>query len=167
MGLCRSRLKPGGTFVCFALNGANPITGAEALLQNFDQCSTLTEYTMTQVLKNAGFADIDVFGLNLYVYYSNPGNYLAMAAAGLKDLVVVEDRDAVLVTHKDQTQDVKQFVDQLKSKGREKTNLHRQVFRPWRSYDLTDSDDGCQIRRLIVNPSAALSLRKHARRVEH
>ena len=81
LGLCRSRLRPGGTLICFALNGANPITGAEALAQNFDHFNTFTEYTMRQVLEHAGFVDIEVFGLNLYVFYRNPANYLAMFAA--------------------------------------------------------------------------------------
>jgi 2-polyprenyl-3-methyl-5-hydroxy-6-metoxy-1,4-benzoquinol methylase len=79
--LCRSRLQPGGMFICFALNGANPITGAEALAQNFDHFNTFTEYTMRQVLEHSGFEDVQVFGLNLYVYYRNPANYVAMFAA--------------------------------------------------------------------------------------
>ena len=81
LNLCRSHLRPGGTLACFALNGANPITGAEALAQNFDHFNTFTEYSMRQVLEHSGFVDIDVFGLNLYVYYRNPVNYVAMFAA--------------------------------------------------------------------------------------
>jgi SAM-dependent methyltransferase len=83
LDLCLARLKPGGSFVCFALNGANPITGAEALAQNFDHFNTFTEYSLRQVLSHAGFTNVHVFGLNLYVYYRNPFNYLAMAAAWL------------------------------------------------------------------------------------
>ena len=83
LGLCRSRLRPGGRFVCFALNGANPMTGAEALAQNFDHYNTFTEYSLRQVLGYSGFEDIEVFGLNLYVFYRNPANYVAMFAAWL------------------------------------------------------------------------------------
>lgn len=83
LSLCRTRLKKGGLLACFALNGANPITGAEALAQNFDHFNTFTEYTMRQVLEHSGFKNIDVFGLNLYVYYRNPANYVAMFAAWL------------------------------------------------------------------------------------
>jgi 2-polyprenyl-3-methyl-5-hydroxy-6-metoxy-1,4-benzoquinol methylase len=79
--LCKSRLKPGGRFVCFALNGANPITGAEALAQNFDHQNTFTEYSLRQILSHVGFVDVEVFGLNLYVFYRNPLNYVAMAIA--------------------------------------------------------------------------------------
>jgi SAM-dependent methyltransferase len=81
LALCRRKLKPGGRLLCFALNGANPITGAEALAQNFDHQNTFTEYTFNQVLKHTGFDGIEVFDLNLYVFYSNPFNYVAMAAA--------------------------------------------------------------------------------------
>ena len=49
--LCRESLKPGGTLISHVLNGANPITGAEALAQNFDHYNTFTEYTLRQVLE--------------------------------------------------------------------------------------------------------------------
>jgi 2-polyprenyl-3-methyl-5-hydroxy-6-metoxy-1,4-benzoquinol methylase len=81
LALCRQKTKPGGQFVCFVLNGANPITGAEALAQNFDHQNTFTEYALNQVLTHAGFRDVEVFGLNLYVFYKNPVNYVAMFLA--------------------------------------------------------------------------------------
>ena len=59
------------------------------------------------------------------------------------------------------------MVDELKSRGRSETELHRQVFRPWGSYDSIDGDEGFQVKRLIVNPGAVLSLQKHAQRAEH
>ncbi len=95
------------------------------------------------------------------------GQSRLVAAVGLENIVVVEDKDAVLVASKDRSEDVKQLVDQLKAQGREETKLHRQVFRPWGSYDSIDSADGFQVKRLIVNPGAVLSLQKHARRAEH
>jgi mannose-1-phosphate guanylyltransferase/mannose-6-phosphate isomerase len=90
-----------------------------------------------------------------------------VTAVGLSDFVVVEDKDSVLVAHKDRSQDVKALVDELKRQGRTETELHRQVFRPWGSYDSIDSDEGFQVKRLIVNPGAVLSLQKHAQRAEH
>jgi len=83
LSLCKLKLRAGGQFVCFALNGANPLTGAEALAQNFDHFNTFTEYTMRQVLEHSGFQQVKVFGLNLYVFYRNPLNYIAMFAAWL------------------------------------------------------------------------------------
>jgi mannose-1-phosphate guanylyltransferase/mannose-6-phosphate isomerase len=90
-----------------------------------------------------------------------------VGVVGLDNIVVVEDKDAVLVASKDRSQDVKFLVDYLKKNGREETKLHRQVFRPWGSYDSIDADDGFQVKRLIVNPGAVLSLQKHAHRAEH
>ncbi|MGB5347221.1 MAG: mannose-1-phosphate guanylyltransferase/mannose-6-phosphate isomerase, partial [Woeseia sp.] len=90
-----------------------------------------------------------------------------VTAVGVEDLIIVEDKDAVLVAHKSKSEDVKALVDQLKSKQREETKLHRQVFRPWGSYDSIDADSGFQAKRLIVNPGAVLSLQKHAHRAEH
>lgn len=84
--LCRQSLKPGGTLIVHGLNGANPITGAEALAQNFDHYNTFTEYTLRQVLEYTGFKDIRVIPLNLYVFYKNPLNYVLMAVAGLYTL---------------------------------------------------------------------------------
>lgn len=81
LDLCRRKLKPGGRLLCFVLNGANPITGAEALAQNFDHYNTFTEYTLRQVLEYARFEQVKVFGLNLYVFFLNPFNYIALAAA--------------------------------------------------------------------------------------
>lgn len=84
--LCWRKLKPGGRLLTFVLNGANPVTGAEALAQNFDHFNTFTEYTLKQVLGHTGFRDIEVFDLNLYVFYKNPMNYVAMAASRLLSL---------------------------------------------------------------------------------
>ena len=88
-------------------------------------------------------------------------------AIGLEDVVVVETKDSTLVAHKAHSQDVKKVVDQLKSEGREETALHREVFRPWGSYDSLENADGFQVKRLVVKPGAILSLQKHAHRSEH
>ena len=90
-----------------------------------------------------------------------------VAAVGVDDLVVVETKDSVLVAHKDNCQDVKAVVDQLNAEGREEPSLHRQVYRPWGSYDSLENANGFQVKRLIVNPGAVLSLQLHHRRTEH
>jgi len=90
-----------------------------------------------------------------------------VTAVGLEDVVIIETKDSMLVAAKSKSQNVKELVDQLKAQGRAETSLHRQVFRPWGSYDSLDSDDGFQVKRLIVNPGAVLSLQKHAQRAEH
>ena len=84
--LCRESLKPGGTLISHVLNGANPITGAEALAQNFDHYNTFTEYTLRQVLEHSHFGQVKVIPLHLYVFYKNPMNYVAWGLASLMNL---------------------------------------------------------------------------------
>ena len=90
-----------------------------------------------------------------------------VAAVGLRDHVVVETKDAVLVAPRDRVQDVKELVAELKARGRYESSLHREVYRPWGSYDSIDSGDRFQVKRLIVNPGATLSLQLHHHRAEH
>ena len=95
------------------------------------------------------------------------GESRLVTAVGLEDAVIIETKDSVLVASKASSQDVKHIVDQLREQDRDETALHRQVFRPWGSYDSIDGDEGFQVKRLIVNPGAVLSLQKHAQRAEH
>jgi mannose-1-phosphate guanylyltransferase/mannose-6-phosphate isomerase len=90
-----------------------------------------------------------------------------VAAVGLKDHVVVETKDAVLVAPKDRVQDVKKLVGRLKEQGRYEHSLHREVFRPWGSYDSIENGERFQVKRLKVNPGATLSLQMHHHRAEH
>lgn len=90
-----------------------------------------------------------------------------VGAVGLKDVIVVETKDSVLVVNKQQSQNVKELVDRLRAEQRPETELHRQVFRPWGSYDSIENADKFQVKRLIVKPGAVLSLQKHAHRSEH
>jgi mannose-1-phosphate guanylyltransferase/mannose-6-phosphate isomerase len=90
-----------------------------------------------------------------------------IACVGVNDLVVVETADAVLVAHKDKTQDVKKIVDRLKAAGRAEGQMHRKVFRPWGSYDSVDNGERFQVKRIVVKPGAALSLQMHHHRAEH
>ncbi|AMN46444.1 mannose-1-phosphate guanyltransferase [Steroidobacter denitrificans] len=90
-----------------------------------------------------------------------------VATVGLQDHVVVETKDAVLVAPKARVQDVKELVNQLKKQDRHETSLHREVFRPWGSYDSIDHGDRFQVKRLVVKPGATLSLQLHHHRAEH
>lgn len=87
LALTRERLAPGGRLVVHGLNGANPITGAEALAQNIDHFNTFTEYSLRQILDHAGFVKVNVFPLHLYVFYKNPMNYIAWGASWLLSCV--------------------------------------------------------------------------------
>ncbi len=90
-----------------------------------------------------------------------------VALVGVDDLVVVETDDAVLVAHKDRVQQVKDVVSRLKSDQRSHAVLHREVHRPWGSYDSVDVGDGFQVKRIKVKPGARLSLQSHRHRAEH
>jgi mannose-1-phosphate guanylyltransferase / mannose-6-phosphate isomerase len=90
-----------------------------------------------------------------------------VACVGLEDVVVVETPDAVMVARRDRAQDVKSIVSRLKGQARPECQNHRKVFRPWGSYDGLDSGERFQVKRIIVNPGAALSLQLHYHRAEH
>ena len=90
-----------------------------------------------------------------------------VATVGLKDHIVVETKDAVLVVPRDRVQDVKSIVNRLKKDGRYEAALHREVYRPWGSYDGIDAGDRFQVKRLTVKPGASMSLQMHHHRAEH
>ena len=90
-----------------------------------------------------------------------------VALVGVDDLVVVETDDAVLVARKDRVQQVKDVVGRLKAEQRSQAALHREVQRPWGSYDSVDVGDGFQVKRIKVKPGARLSLQSHTQRAEH
>ncbi len=86
---------------------------------------------------------------------------------GVDDLIVIETKDATLVTHKSKAQDVKKIVTQLEAQGRSEAIIHRLVNRPWGCYDSVDMGERFQVKRITVKPGAQLSLQKHHHRAEH
>lgn len=90
-----------------------------------------------------------------------------VAAIGTQNLVIVETKDAVLVSHADQVQDVKTVVKQLQRQGRSEASLHPKVYRPWGSYEGVDEGVRHQVKRIIVKPGEKLSLQMHHHRAEH
>ena len=90
-----------------------------------------------------------------------------LATVGVRDLVVVETADAVLVAHRDRAQDVKRITEQLDAQGRCESEFHRRVHRPWGSFEGVDMGPRFQVKRLSVKPGAALSLQMHHHRAEH
>jgi mannose-1-phosphate guanylyltransferase/mannose-6-phosphate isomerase len=90
-----------------------------------------------------------------------------VAAVGMDDHIIVETKDAILVAPKDRVQDVKELVGQLKKAGRSESAWHREVYRPWGSYDSVDDGDRFQVKRLSLKPGGSLSLQMHHHRAEH
>jgi mannose-1-phosphate guanylyltransferase/mannose-6-phosphate isomerase len=90
-----------------------------------------------------------------------------VAAVGCVDMVIVETADAVLVVPRGRTQEVREVVARLKADGRHLTRNHRKVYRPWGWYDSIDAGERFQVKRIVVEPGASLSLQLHHHRAEH
>lgn len=90
-----------------------------------------------------------------------------VATLGVEDLIVVETADAVLVVHKNYAQDVKHIVERLKAEQRNEHLYHDRVYRPWGWFEGIDAGDRFQVKRIMVNPGAKLSLQMHYHRAEH
>ena len=100
---------------------------------------------------------------NTYTYSSNR----LVSVIGVSNLVIVDTQDALLVANKQQTHNIKKIVARLNNDKRSEVDSHRKVFRPWGYYDLVDSGEGFQVKRIVVNSGAKLSLQKHKYRAEH
>lgn len=98
--------------------------------------------------------------------YINAGDRL-VAAIGLNNYIIVDTKDALLVASRDRTQEVKTIVKRLKLEEREEVWLHKKVFRPWGSYECVDSGERFQVKRIMLNSGATLSLQRHFHRAEH
>ena len=108
----------------------------------------------------------DVISVDTSNSYINAQEKL-VAVVGLDDVVVVETKDAILVSKKSQVQEVKQVVNQLKAQERPEFKLHREVYRPWGKYDSVDNGERFQVKRITVKPGAKLSVQMHHHRAEH
>jgi mannose-1-phosphate guanylyltransferase/mannose-6-phosphate isomerase len=90
-----------------------------------------------------------------------------VAAVGVRDLVIVDTGDAVLVSHRERAQQVKQVVERLRADNHAAASVHQTVRRPWGSYTVLEDADDCKVKRLTVKPGHVLSLQLHHRRSEH
>ena len=108
----------------------------------------------------------DVISIDTSNSYINAQEKL-VAVIGLADVVVVETKDAILVSKKSDVQKVKDIVNQLKTEDRSEFKSHREVYRPWGKYDSVDSGERFQVKRITVKPGAKLSVQMHHHRAEH
>lgn len=105
LGASQASLRPGGMLVVHSINGANPMTGSESRSGNFDHYNSFTEYSLEQVLKHAGFENVEAFPLHLYVFWTNPLNYVALLVFELSALLFriyfrLVGKDATILTKK-------------------------------------------------------------------
>lgn len=108
----------------------------------------------------------DVLLENVEGCYLNARHRL-LAVLDVHNLIVIETQDAVLVVPRSKAQDVKQIVTMLQKNQREEYRQHALVQRPWGSYESLAKGDRFQVKRIIVNPGAELSLQMHHHRAEH
>jgi mannose-1-phosphate guanylyltransferase len=90
-----------------------------------------------------------------------------VVTVGIEDIAVVETKDAILVSKLTEVQKVKKIVEQLKSEERSEFKYHREVYRPWGTYDAIDNGERFQVKRITVKPGAKLSVQMHHHRAEH
>ena len=96
--------------------------------------------------------------------YSESG---LITTVGVKDLIVVQTKDATLIANKKDVQDVKKIVEKIKSDGRPEHHIHREVYRPWGKYDSIDEGNRYQVKRITVKPGSGFEMRMHHHRAEH
>lgn len=89
------------------------------------------------------------------------------ATVGVKNLIIIDTGDALLVAHRGESQKVKDVYKKLKEKGDERVLVHRTAYRPWGSYTVLEEGDRYKIKRLTVLPGKKLSLQMHYHRSEH
>ena len=113
---------------------------------------------------NVSEGDINLHNVqNSYIFSSNR----LVAVNDVSDMVIIDSQDALLVSSKKNSQDIKDIVQKLNYENRNESINHRKVYRPWGYYDSIDSGFGFQVKRIFVNPGAKLSLQKHKKRAEH
>ena len=90
-----------------------------------------------------------------------------VAALGLRDMVVVETPDAVMIVPRERAQDVRRLVTRLNEAARSEAQQNRKIYRPWGHFDLLHAGPGFLVKSLVINPGAAISLQRHHKRAEH
>lgn len=90
-----------------------------------------------------------------------------VGAVGLRNIMIIDTPDALLVADKNRAQDVRHVFSQLKARDDETHRLHRTVHRPWGTYTVLEEGLGYKIKRIEVKPGASLSLQMHHHRSEH
>lgn len=108
----------------------------------------------------------DVLSVNAHNNYVYSDSAL-VATVGVSDIVIVQTKDAVLVSSKNSVQDVKKIVEQLTMLERSEHVTHREVYTPWGKYDSIDQGDRYKVKKIVVKPGEGLSLRMHYHRSEH
>lgn len=100
---------------------------------------------------------------NCYIHSENR----LIAALGIENQIIVETKDAILISSIDRSQDVKLIVSKLKKEKRDEALTHCRTYRPWGSFENVDTGNRFKVKRITVSPGASLSLQMHYHRAEH
>lgn len=126
--------------------------------------SSLWEVSKKDEFGNAKVGDVlTIDSQNNYIFAETG----LVATVGVSDVIVVQTKDAVLVTNKDNAQNVKKLVQTLQADNRKEKELHREVYRPWGKYDSVDNGSRYQVKRITVKAGEKLSVQMHHHRAEH
>ncbi len=109
----------------------------------------------------------DVFLRGTQDTYAHSVDGALLSVVGLRGVLAVATKDAVLVASREHAQDVGRLVEELKSKGRREAFAHARVYRPWGWYESLAEGPRYQVKMLMVRPGARLSLQSHHHRAEH
>ena len=162
---------------------------------SFDRCPALSvDYAVMEKTENAavlsidaGWSDLGSWDTLCETWESDSGgnvvsenviswectNTLVLAdsrllvTAGLDNILVIDSPDALLVAHKNRSQQIKQVVEKLKSANVSEAFDHAKVYRPWGTYELISKGDGFIVKKISVKPGGSLSMQKHLHRSEH
>ena len=116
--------------------------------------------------KDGNVVEGDVILKDVKNTYTSSSNRL-ISAIGVDNLIIIDTKDALLVANKEYSQKINTIVNKLNESQRNETNFHQKIYRPWGYYDLLESGDGFQVKRLLINPGAKITLQKHLHRAEH
>ena len=123
-------------------------------------------WDVTQKDENGNALNGDVMTINTENSFIYSDDKL-VTVIGVKDLIVVNTKDALMIADKNEVQHIKQIVERLKEDNRTEAVIHRKVYRPWGHYDLIDTGERHHAKRIVVKPKASLSIQKHHHRSEH
>jgi len=132
----------------------NDIGSWEALWESKDKDSNNNVYEGDVSLSSVN---------NSYIHSSNR----LVSVNNVSDLIIIDTDDALLVSSKKNSQNIKNIVKKLKSDNRNEIDNHRKVYRPWGYFDSIDYGSGFRVKRILVTPGAKISLQKHKYRSEH
>jgi mannose-1-phosphate guanylyltransferase / mannose-6-phosphate isomerase len=104
---------------------------------------------------------------NTTIYNKNTKKKRIIAGLGLKNIIIVDTNDALLIIDRSHTQQVKQLVEELNQNHQESYQYHQTVYRPWGHYTVLEAEKNYKIKRIVVNPGNSLSLQMHQHRSEH